>query len=178
MPKLDITSDTFSKLERLKCYAQSLTGLNVSSFSGGYRFDLNAYINGSSSAAAEFKAAEAESSALSNISGVKAYDASGNEIEVTSSSDGVLTFASKPQKIVYNYDTGYNGIKMDVTISDKTVKRGTGESSETETETENSVSKAKTGGGSGGCNAGFNLFAVLLMLALAAAKIRAKYFCS
>ena len=125
-----------------------------------------------------FKAAGAETSALSNISNVKAYDANGNEIEVTSSTSGVLTFASKPQKIVYDYDTGYNGTKMDVTISDKTAKRSTGESSETETETEpeDSSSKSKSGSGGGGCNTGFNLFAVLLILALAAFKTRAKYY--
>ncbi|MBR1418895.1 MAG: hypothetical protein IJ576_08030, partial [Synergistaceae bacterium] len=176
MPKLDITSSTFANLERLKCYAQSLSGLIVSSFGGGYQFDLNFYISSSESAAAVFKAAGAESSALSNISGVKAYDANGNEIEITSSSDGVLTFASKPQKIVYNYDTGYNGTKMDVTISDKTAKRSTGESSETEAEAEDSGSNSKSGGGSGGCNAGFNLFAALLFLALAEFKTRVKYY--
>ena len=105
---------------------------------------------------------------------IKAYDASGNEIEITSNSSGVLTFASKPAKIVYDYDVGYNGTKMDVTISDNTNKSGSSSDSDSGS---SSGSKKSGGGGGGGCNSGFNFSLFLLfILALAGVKSCAKYF--
>ncbi|MBR0097428.1 MAG: hypothetical protein IJP88_09615, partial [Synergistaceae bacterium] len=105
---------------------------------------------------------------------IKAYEASGNEIEITSNARGVLTFASQPAKIVYDYDVGYNGTKMDVTISDNTNKSG----SSSDSDSGSSSGSKKTGGGSGGgCNSGFNFsFSLLFILALAGVKSCVKYF--
>ncbi|MBQ7559137.1 MAG: putative Ig domain-containing protein [Synergistaceae bacterium] len=53
---------------------------------------------------------------LSNVANLKAYDASNNEIAVTSDDNGNITFASAPDTMTYDYNIGFKNTSMDVTV--------------------------------------------------------------
>ena len=95
--------------------------------------------------------AEDETSSFANLTDIKAKDANGNEIlpESYDKETGEIKFSSPVSEVTYNYITGFNDVKMDVTISAGSVTPIIGSSG-------------------GGCNLGFGamiLFAAgLLML--------------
>ena len=102
---------------------------------------------------------------FSNVKNLKAYDKNGGEITVTSDDIGNVTFASVPDKLTYDYDTGFNDTMMDVEVL------------AANTELADALSSS---GGCGGCNAMSNmevglrniLFVVALELILMAKRLR------
>ena len=107
--------------------------------------------------------ADVNGSAFSNVSNLKAYDVNGELIKITSDDVGNVIFASLPYIMTYDYDTGYNEQKMDVTVyaaDDLTNSLG-------------------GSGGCGGCNLlseglSFRNVLILLMLELALLKLKIK----
>ena len=81
-----------------------------------------------------------------NVKNLNTFDAAGNEIAADfDSATGTMHFAAALDKVTYDYDTGFNGVMMDVTLY----------------ATENVASNG------GDCNVAFGMtamFAVLLML--------------
>ncbi|MBR2209574.1 MAG: hypothetical protein IJ859_12260 [Synergistaceae bacterium] len=94
---------------------------------------------------------EEELSELNNVTDIKAFDSSGNEISISKDEQGNLTFNEAPAKITYKYKTGFNNTLMDVTV----------ETSENESG-ENGGNVRNSGGG---CNSNLGL-GVLSALAI------------
>ena len=135
-----------------------LTSLTEADYSGQTRYDTllstdmdlsSELITGS---ALEEVAAAWSPNNWENISNLKGYDASGNEIQQTQPYDpttGTVKFASTPARIEYEYDTGFanSDKKMDVKIS-------------------SSASEGGVGSSSSGCNSQFasGVFALLMLV--------------
>ena len=60
---------------------------------------------------------ESQDSGIENIINLKAWDVEGNEISAEYDPDtGTATFEGEPVKIAYDYVTGFENVKMDVTV--------------------------------------------------------------
>ncbi len=93
------------------------------------------------------------SSGVENITNLRAWDAAGNELTVNYDQEtGSAEFSAEPAKIAYDYITGFEDVKMDVTVS--------------AAGSENPSINAP--GGSGGCDVGaaFSVTALALGLLL------------
>ena len=85
---------------------------------------------------------------VENVKNLKAFDASGNETAAELDSvTGIASFGEEPSKIMYDYDTCFNSVMMDVTVyfTDSSTEDGTGDS----------VRVSSSSGGS--CNSAFGL---------------------
>ena len=95
-------------LTSLNCRSQKVFDLSFGNSSGtSYEVNLALYI---------------PAAKLANVTSVKGYDSTGNTISTTyNQSTGIITLSAAPEKVVYQYDTGFavSGMKMlmDVTIS-------------------------------------------------------------
>ena len=99
-------------------------------------------------------AANEDSTYLENVKNLKAYDEAGNELTVKFNSEsGEVEFSGDPAKIAYDYDTGFNGVMMDVEVF------------HSENKDEN-ISFNNLGSANGGCTSGFGIGALLLVLML------------
>ena len=109
----------------------------------GKIFALGEYLNASSFMSS--------ASGVENIRNLKAFDSSGNEITADfDSAAGTASFSEEPHKVTYDYDTGFNGIMMDVTVY------ATGEPETVEA----------VGSSGGGCNSAFGIMTLAGMVML------------
>ncbi len=142
---LDVTSNPEISMPRYSPQTVSTDALSEDEY--GYTFDFSSLL--------------LSSLQVSLISDVKAFDESGNEIEVSISDKEVepsaLYFDEKPSSFTYKYNIGYK----DDELMDVTVKfLASGESDE---ETTTNLTPSSGGGGGGGCNSGFSVFGLLLV---------------
>ncbi|MBQ6972570.1 MAG: hypothetical protein IJP86_09495 [Synergistaceae bacterium] len=97
----------FGRLDELICYNQRITGWRI-----GRVFSFTEQFAGILAAAD----GEADSG-TENITNFKAWDADGNEITAEYDPDtGTATFGGVPEKIAYDYVTGFGDVLMDVTV--------------------------------------------------------------
>ena len=97
----------FGRLSELLCYNQRITGWRI-----GRVFSFVEQFAGLLAAADD----EADSG-VENIINLKAWDADGNEITAEYDSEtGTAIFGGIPEKIAYDYVTGFEDVLMDVTI--------------------------------------------------------------
>ena len=127
------------KLTYAKCYGQRLYGLDMVRVNDTYRFDMRQYV-----------------SDLDKVMIVTAYDASGDVISGLGfdGASGIVTVTAKPSNIRYAYQIDYvrdANLSMDVTI----VGTAYDEASEAEDDASSRC---------GGCDAGWNVFALALVL--------------
>ncbi len=81
---------------------------------------------------------------------LKAYDASGNEISAEYDKEtGEVNFSELPETFTYDYITGFNNIKMDVTVS----------------AAEDNDSYEAIGSSGGGCNSGLGALVLSILAA-------------
>ena len=131
----ELNLESFDKLVEVSCISQDITGWEF-----GNEINFADYV-----------------SHLEKISNVKAFDKDDKEISVnsefvTSDTEAKATFASVPAKISYDYETGFENLKMDVTVTN----------SKTE-ENNNNISSSS----SGSCSTGINIFSAgVILLAL------------
>ena len=90
-----------------------------------------------------------DESDVANVENLKAFDSSGNKISVDYDKEsGDVKFSALPEKFTYDYITGFNNIKMDVTVS-----------------TASDDFKPNTlGPDGGGCEVGFGILTMLSLL--------------
>lgn len=163
----DLNLDGCEALNNLDCSNNSLARLNANSFKNlsqlecrnqhihGWRRSLTMSIidlfRGLLFASAVDDESDDESD-VANVDNLKAYDPSDNEISVDYDKEtGEVKFSALPETFTYDYITGFDNIKMDVTVSaadDKT----------------NHNDSYKLGSHGGGCNSGFGLLMLLTLL--------------
>ena len=130
----DIQSLDCTKLGSLLCKNQTVYSVLPLSFN----FDDFLIGRGVFTASAEASTADGETY-FKNVSNVKAYDESGKEISVNyNEQTGDVVFASRPDRITYDYNTGFKEITMDVQVF------------ATSTEEQETLASSS---GCGGCNA-------------------------
>ncbi|MBQ7733421.1 MAG: hypothetical protein IJT58_05335, partial [Synergistaceae bacterium] len=144
---LDPEAENLPSLQLLSCDEQlqrDATLLEEMSFSD-FTYEPFTLSEASSSGYDDDDDDEAEISwSFSNVQNLKAFDSSGKEIGAEyDSSTGKMTFAEAPYKIMYNYNTGFKNILMDVTIS--------------------SESSSTLRSSSSGCNSGLGLTALFVL---------------
>ena len=127
---------TLGSLQELICNTQIVYVPSI-----GKIFALVEYLNASSFVRS--------ASGAENIKNLKAFDSSGNEIAADFAS-GTASFSEEPHKVTYDYDTGFNGVMMDVTVY-----------ATKEPETVNSV-----GSSGGSCNSAFGIVTLAGMIML------------
>ena len=147
MSALRINSSVFEDLEWLKCYGQKIPNLAAT----GNRVDIGGYMNSSFSSSVESSGIISTANTES-IEYIKGYNKNGKEIQLTSyePSTGIAIFESTPAKVTYGYNTGFNGIVMDVTI---------GEASERV----QSYQTDRKRSSSGGCDVGFGVISIAVL---------------
>ncbi len=92
-----------------------------------------------------------------NVRNLNAFDSSGNEIAAEiDSATGTMYFAAAPDKVTYDYYTGFNSVMMDVTVC----------------KVEDDTPASGSLGSSGGCNPNFGSTAILAGLLLILRKRR------
>ena len=99
---LDVSSNT--ALSTLDCTSQTVSPLTITSTGDSsypYQLNFSAYMS---------------SDQFANVSDVQGYDSNSEDI-TTAYANGVARFASRPEKVTYNYATGFSTNIMDVTIS-------------------------------------------------------------
>ena len=99
---LDVSSNT--ALSTLDCTSQTVSPLTITSTGDSsypYQLNFSAYMS---------------SDQFANVSNVQGYDSNSADI-TTAYASGVATFAARPAKVTYNYNTGFSTNIMDVTIS-------------------------------------------------------------
>ncbi|MBQ6737471.1 MAG: leucine-rich repeat domain-containing protein, partial [Synergistaceae bacterium] len=139
---LDLPEGTFTKLGSLNCISQELGNwrstvkLNFDTFVKSP--DLSVDVTISASEINGIKTSD-----LSKVTNLTAYDANGNLISYSFDNDGNITFDSKPDKFMYNYNTGFKNQIMDVTVY---------------AADENSMTDS--GSGCGGCNSAFGMLSL------------------
>ena len=139
LPRLNAYS--FKKLSRLECRNQHIYGWKRSLIMS--MIDLFKGLLFASDAENE--------SDVANVEHLKAYDSSNNEISVEYDKEsGDVKFSSLPETFTYDYITGFNDIKMDVTVSALS----------------DDVEKGNIGPDGGGCNSGFGILMMLTLLSL------------
>jgi len=114
-----------------------------------------------------FAASEKDTNELEYIKDIEAVSENGSEIEINlDENTGNITFSEEPSKIIYNYDTGFENILMDVTV--KTVKNS---AEDKENNQDNSNSES-----SHSCNLSCGFFAAFYVFVSLALKncIKAK----
>ncbi len=125
-----------NRLSQLKCGGQSISGVPL-----GKTLDLTPYVGYTPSLVTE----------------VQGYGPDGSPIETTWDTEtGVATFASVPATVTYVYDTGLEGVSMDVTLSLTGAPSGG-----------DSPTSDKDGGG---CDAGLGLAGLLVLCGLVATR--------
>lgn len=97
-----------------------------------------------------FAASATDDQVLKNVTNIRAYDESGNELTAELDDSGELSVNGDPAKITYDYNTGFNGVMMDVTVF--------------AADADTSPSDGIGPGRSGGCEEGFGTMAVLMLL--------------
>ena len=155
----------FPVLESLNCSDQKRSGWTPSR-----RMSFGIFLNSMTVSAADAgdgtESGEEDNSYLANVDNLKAFDSAGNEIGVTYDKEtGEAEFAQTPASFSYEYITGFNGIRMDVTIASDGSQSGTDETGTDET-------SHVVGNPGGGCNAGFGAVAILMALAAVLGKKR------
>ncbi|MBR0074625.1 MAG: hypothetical protein IJP96_02580, partial [Synergistaceae bacterium] len=139
---LDLPEGTFTKLGSLNCISQELGNwrstvkLNFDTFVKSP--DLSVDVTISASEINGIKTSD-----LSKVTNLAPYDVNGNLIGYSLDNDGNIIFDSKPDKFMYNYNTGYKNQIMDVTVY---------------AADENSLSDS--GSGCGGCNSAFGMLSL------------------
>lgn len=142
---LKFDAEKFKVLESLDCGGQTRENWNASE---GFNFE-------------ELFTAQIFSSSYTNkITNLKAWDVSGNQILVNyDETNGDVKFPETPTKFSYEYLTGFNNAKMDVTIFSSST--GTSQTEITsESEADNNSNLESTGGG---CKIEFSTM-ILMML--------------
>ena len=113
-----------------------------------------------------FAASAGDDEVLENVSNLKVYDEAGNELTAELDDSGELSVNGDPAKITYDYDTGFNGVMMDVTVF----------AAETPDEETHEETAPVYGGGPGdprgGCDSGFRVVAALMLLFTALTRKR------
>ena len=103
----NLDAGSFTDLMRLECEHQTISDFPA-------RLSMNIRDLFSFSSSGGINASEASYSMVKNL---RAVDASGGEISFDyDEADGGIEFASLPAKFMYDYDTGFDGILMDVTV--------------------------------------------------------------
>ena len=98
-------------------------------------------------------------SASENVKNLKAFDTFGNEIAADFDSEtGTASFSEAPLKVTYDYDTGFNGVMMDVTVYSAA--------------SEEPVTSGNVGSSGGGCNSIFGTLTISAGLILILRKRR------
>ncbi|MBR1485635.1 MAG: InlB B-repeat-containing protein, partial [Synergistaceae bacterium] len=110
--KLDIDVTGLPALTDLNCVSQSL---------GGWKavlvLDFNKFMGKPETANTTTEETASVSVAnFSKVKNLKAYDKNNVEISTTNNGSGNITFASLPDRITYDYETGFNDKLMDVEV--------------------------------------------------------------
>ena len=96
------------RLDELICYNQRITGCQI-----GLVFSFVEQFAGMIAS----EETEPQDSGVENIMNLKAWDADSNEISAEYDPDtGTAVFGGEPVKIAYDYVTGFEDVKMDVTV--------------------------------------------------------------
>ena len=96
------------RLDELICYNQRITGWQI-----GRVFSFMEKFAGMIAS----EETESQDSGVENIMNLKAWDAEGSEISAEYDPDtGIATFGGEPVEIAYDYVTGFEDVKMDVTV--------------------------------------------------------------
>ncbi|MBQ2617143.1 MAG: leucine-rich repeat domain-containing protein, partial [Synergistaceae bacterium] len=96
------------RLDELICYNQRITGWRI-----GRVFSFVEQFAGMIAS----EETESQDSGVENIINLKAWDAEGSEISAEYDPDtGIATFGGEPVEIAYDYVTGFEDVKMDVTV--------------------------------------------------------------
>ncbi|MBR1486371.1 MAG: hypothetical protein IJ597_03850 [Synergistaceae bacterium] len=154
--KLDIDTTGLPKLSDLNCVSQSL-----GHWKAVLTLNFNKFMEKPETVSEKTEETETTEKAVrvsvanfSKVKNLKAYDKNNNEILTTNDGSGNITFASLPDRMTYDYETGFNDTLMDVEVF------------AADSDSESSSSS----GGCGGCNAMSSLEVgirnVILVLAL------------
>ncbi|MBQ3645329.1 MAG: hypothetical protein II960_01885, partial [Synergistaceae bacterium] len=146
---LDLPEGTFTKLGSLNCISQEL-----GNWRSTVRINFDTFVKSPDlSVDVTISASEIKTSDLSKVTNLVPYDANGNLISYSIDNDGNIIFDSKPDKFMYNYNTGYKNQIMDVTVY---------------AADENSL--GDSGSGCGGCNSAFGMLSLSALVLLIFAK--------
>lgn len=144
---MKLNAANFPNLRRIYCSDQQCRA-KITRFNGRYFFAFATY-RAISITAADGEEDTFTAEDFARIQDVKAYDSNGNEIfPEYDPATGEITFADMPASFSYNYDTGFNGVKMDVTATAEADDSGD--------------SEGAIGSSGGGCESGFGIFALII----------------
>ena len=114
---LDMSKDDFPKLVSLDCHGQTKDGLDPVQSNGRWVVPLAAFTTPQPELeAGNVKLASVNNVILESVQGYKRVGLDDVKIETTCSSTGIVSFASSPEWMVYNYNTGFENVSMDVTV--------------------------------------------------------------
>ena len=149
----DLNLDGCESLNNLDCSNNSLARLNAYNFRNLSRLECrNQHIYGWKRSLTMslidlfrgllFASDVDNESDVANVENLKAYDSSDNEISVEYDKEtGDVKFSSLPETFTYDYITGFDNIKMDVTVS-------------AATDNDDDTNDDDIGSSGGGCNSG------------------------
>ena len=165
--KLDCSNNSLSELDLsgckaltdVKCDGQEVAGLKPEAVEGGYRVSLGNYVSELMRVVFEKIVAFVKGT---QTAASAAYDGKGQEIAPVSydAETGDVTFASRPEAVVYNYRTGHVDSAGAETLMEVALIAA------------NSDDNGEAGSPHSGCDVGG--FGALMVLALAAVALRRK----
>ena len=106
--RLDIDKNKYSNLGSLNCRHQS-----TNNWKSSKSMNMREFLNGDK----KFFVSESGNEFMDlNVTNLVAYDDNGEVIKYERSNEGEIIFDSLPDKITYDYSTGFEDVKMDVEI--------------------------------------------------------------
>ena len=107
--RLDIDKDKYSNLGSLNCRHQS-----TNNWKSSKSINMREFLNGDK----KFFVSESGNEFMDlNVTNLVAYDDNGEVIKYERSNEGEIIFDSLPEKITYDYSTGFEDVKMDVELT-------------------------------------------------------------
>ena len=107
--RLDIDKDKYSNLGSLNCRHQS-----TNNWKSSKSMNMREFLNGDK----KFFVSESGNEFMDlNVLNLVAYDDNGEVIKYERSNEGEIIFDSLPEKITYDYSTGFEDVKMDVELT-------------------------------------------------------------
>lgn len=154
-------ADVFPKMRELECAGQAASFEGASS-----NMNIGAILDGESvQVSAAVYGVYASLSSTERVENLKAYSATGQELTVNyDKATGAMSFNGTPATLTYDYVTGFEDVKMDVTVamtgggSEGGDSEG-GDSEGGDTEPEN---RRTVGSSGGGCDSGMSGVYLLL----------------
>ncbi|MBR0251863.1 MAG: InlB B-repeat-containing protein, partial [Synergistaceae bacterium] len=107
--RLDIDKNKYSNLGSLNCRHQS-----TNKWKSSKSINMREFLNGDK----KFFVSESGNEFMDlNVTNLVAYDDNGEVIKYERSNEGEIIFDSLPEKITYDYSTGFEDVKMDVELT-------------------------------------------------------------